>query len=242
MIFEPVQRFKHRTTHFLLNTIIAYTTLVTITILAPIAKSVHVNEPNAPKGGDTPDHQHNSKTTKDPNVPEEIIFNIENLVNTIAKSNKKNIVYNINNQLNEFYDNQTVFVHNCATRQLQETLVAEQDKRVDKLKSYIDYFYFYKQVYMELLNGYKNLVMNDLIETTKTLLRNDYLHGNGTITYEEYVRKDKDIDDKMIFVNKAFRSSIINHVLNVEVAMFTDFFHNHKHVLEDERLLNALGK
>lgn len=54
------------------------------------------------------------------------------------------------------------------------------------------------------------------------------------MTYEEYIARDKDLDDRMVFVNKALRSGIVNHVINVEVAMFHDMFQNHHVIFKDD--------
>ncbi|KAI5723428.1 hypothetical protein M8J76_005790 [Diaphorina citri] len=118
-----------------------------------------------------PDRYLNYSTLAPLTEPETIHFDVDNFVDAILKANKKNIVYKINDQLNNFYDNQTTFVH--------------QNK----------------------------------------------------ITYEQYIAKDEERDEKMIFVNKAFRSGILNHVLNVEVAMFHDMFQNHKVIFKDEEHL-----
>uniref|UniRef100_A0A8D9DYZ9 Uncharacterized protein n=2 Tax=Cacopsylla melanoneura TaxID=428564 RepID=A0A8D9DYZ9_9HEMI len=178
----------------------------------------------------------NFSTLKPGGQSEDLFFDVDGFIHTIMKANKKNIVYKINDQLNSFYDNQTTFVHRWAGTQLQQVIESHKDVRIDKMKSYVDYFFLYKQIYMELLNGYKNIIMEGLGKKIKQDLRQKY--KDKKLSYEDYIAKDEQLDEKMIFVNKAFRSGIINHVINVEVAMFNDFFQNHYAIFKEEYVVH----
>ncbi|XP_008472484.2 uncharacterized protein LOC103509637 [Diaphorina citri] len=121
-----------------------------------------------------PDRYLNYSTLAPLTEPETIHFDVDNFVDAILKANKKNIVYKINDQLNNFYDNQTTFVHRCASTQFQQIIEANKETRIDKMKSYVEYFFLYKQIYMELLNGYKNIIMENLTKLIKHDLRENY--------------------------------------------------------------------
>ncbi|KAL1452616.1 hypothetical protein WDU94_006830 [Cyamophila willieti] len=134
----------------------------------------HQTQQNLDHNEEVTEKRYNYSTLKPGGQTEDLFLDVDGFVHTIIKANKKNIVYKINDQLNSFYDNQTAFVHRWAGTQLQQVIESHKDVRIDKMKSYVDYFFLYKQIYMELLNGYKNIIMENLGKLIKQDLRKKY--------------------------------------------------------------------